>query len=38
MEPLFKRQGNPLEELLNIFEKPLDIDAVSLVEETWDED
>jgi len=37
MEPLFERRGNPLEELLSIFEKPLDINAVKLVEETWDE-
>ena len=32
-----KRIANPSDALWNLFGKPLDIDAVRLVEESWDE-
>lgn len=38
LRPLIKREKDPLEEILNLVKKPLDIDAVKLVEESWNED
>jgi len=37
LEPIIKR-SNPLEDMLNLIKKPLNIDAVKLVEESWEED
>lgn len=36
--PLTPRSADPVEELLSLVKEPLDIDAVRLVEESWDED
>ena len=38
LRPLALRKKNPVEELLNLLEEPLDIDAVRLVEESWNGD
>ncbi|RLE94815.1 MAG: AbrB family transcriptional regulator [Thermoprotei archaeon] len=38
LRPLIKREKDPLEEMLNLVKEPLDIDAVKLVEESWNED
>jgi len=38
LEPLFERPEDPLEDMLSIFDRPIDVDAVRLVEESWDED
>jgi len=38
LEPMVKRDLDPLEAILNLVKKPLDIDAVKLVEESWEED
>ena len=37
LEPIIKR-SNPLEDMLNLIKRPLDIDAANLVEESWEED
>ena len=37
LEPL-KRTHDPVEDMLSMVEKPIDIDVVRLVEESWDED
>jgi len=36
--PLIRRVKDPVEDLLNLVKKPLSVDAVRLVEESWDED
>ena len=36
--PVVKRRKEPLDELLNLVKKPLNIDAVKLVEESWNKD
>ncbi len=38
MEPVVSRVTDPVKELLSIFDSPIPIDAVKLVEESWDED
>jgi len=38
LEPLFERSEDPLEDMLSIFDRPIDVDAVRLVEESWDEE
>ena len=38
MEPLFGPLEDPVEDMLSIFDRPVDVDAVRLVEESWDED
>ena len=38
LKPLIKRKRNPIRELLNLVKEPLNVDAVKLVEESWDED
>jgi len=37
LEPLVRRR-DAVEDLLSVFSEPLDVDAVKLVEESWDED
>ncbi len=37
LRPLVVRKKDPIEEMLNLLDKPLDIDAVRLVEESWNE-
>ena len=37
-KPLTPRSEDPVEELLSLVKEPLDVDAVKLVEESWDED
>ena len=37
LEPL-RRARDPVEDMLSMVEKPIDIDVVRLVEESWDED
>lgn len=37
IEPLRKIR-DPIEDMLNIVKEPMDVDAVRLVEESWDED
>ncbi|RLE91779.1 MAG: AbrB/MazE/SpoVT family DNA-binding domain-containing protein [Thermoprotei archaeon] len=36
--PLTPRSEDPVEELLSLVKEPLDVDAVKLVEGSWDED
>ena len=36
--PIVKRKDDPVKELLSLVKEPLDIDAVRLVEESWNED
>ena len=38
MEPVLKRVSDPVGELLKIYSEPIGVDAVKLVEESWDED
>jgi AbrB family looped-hinge helix DNA binding protein len=38
LEPLISRKKDPLEDMLSLVSKPVDVDAVRLVEESWDED
>ena len=38
LKPIIKRRRNPIEELLNLVKEPIDVDAVKLVEESWNED
>ncbi|MEX0569269.1 MAG: AbrB/MazE/SpoVT family DNA-binding domain-containing protein [Candidatus Njordarchaeota archaeon] len=38
IEPIVRRDKDAVEKILNIFRKSLPIDAVKLVEESWDED
>jgi len=37
-KPLTPRSEDPVEELLSLVKEPLDVDAVKLVEGSWDED
>ena len=36
--PIVKRRDDPVKELLSLVKEPLDINAVRLVEESWNED
>jgi len=38
LKPLIDKKHDPIEELLNLVKKPIKIDAVKLVEESWNED
>ncbi len=38
LKPLIDKRHDPIEELLNLVKKPVRIDAVRLVEESWNED
>mgnify|MGYP000094192966 FL=1 len=38
LEPLISRKNKPIEDMLSIVSEPVDIDAVKLVEESWNED
>ncbi|MHA1589721.1 MAG: AbrB/MazE/SpoVT family DNA-binding domain-containing protein [Candidatus Njordarchaeales archaeon] len=38
IEPIVKEKDKPLKRLLSLIDKPLDIDAVKLVEESWNGD
>lgn len=38
LEPVVKRTEDPVEDMLNLIKKPMDVDAVKLVEESWNED
>ncbi len=38
LEPLVPRRNNPVEDMLNLIAKPVNVDAVKLVEESWNED
>ena len=36
--PMVRRKGDPVKELLSLIREPLDIDAVRLIEKSWNED
>ncbi len=36
--PLAPRRKNPVEDMLSLVSEPVNVDAVRLVEEAWDED
>jgi len=38
IEPIIRDRGNPVKNLLSLVKKPINIDAVKLVEESWNED
>ncbi len=38
IKPLIERKTDPIEEMLRLVKKPMNIDAVRLVEESWNED
>lgn len=38
VEPVVARVRDPVKDMLSLIDKPLNIDAVRLVEESWDED
>jgi len=38
IEPIIREKGDPVKRMLSLVDKPLNIDAVRLVEESWDED
>ncbi len=38
LRPIIKPRKDPVEEMLNLMKEPLDIDAVKLVEESWEND
>ncbi len=38
IKPVIKNRESPVKHLLSLVKKPIDIDAVKLVEESWDED
>ena len=38
LEPMLPRRRNPIDDMLNLIGKPINIDAVRLVEESWNED
>lgn len=38
IEPVVARVRDPVKDMLSLIDKPLNIDAVRLVEESWDED
>ena len=37
IEPVTDRSGDWLHDLLTLFDKPVNVDAVKLVEDSWDE-
>ncbi len=38
IEPVIKDKSNPVKHMLSLVNKSINIDAVKLVEESWDED
>lgn len=38
LEPVVPRRRNPINDMLNLISESIDVDAVRLVEESWDED
>ena len=38
LEPVIERTRDPVEDMLNLIKEPMNIDAVKLVEESWNED
>ncbi len=38
LKPVIKPRENPVEEMLNLIRESLDVDAVKLVEESWEDD
>jgi len=38
VEPVITRVKDPVKDMLSLIDKPLNIDAVRLVEESWNED
>ena len=38
IEPVVPVEGDPLEHMLSLVREPVELDAVRLVEESWDED
>ena len=38
VEPIITRVKDPVKDMLSLIDKPLNIDAVRLVEESWNED
>ena len=38
LEPIVPRRRNPIDDMLSLISEPINIDAVKLVEESWDED
>ena len=38
IEPIIREKGDPVKRMLSLVDKPLNVDAVRLVEESWDED
>lgn len=38
LESVVKRTEDPVEDMLNLIKKPMDVDAVKLIEESWNED
>ena len=38
LEPVVPRTRDPIDDMLNLIDEPISIDAVKLVEESWNED
>jgi len=38
IEPITSVEGDPVKRMLSLVKKPIDVDAVKLVEESWHED
>lgn len=38
LEPILPRRRDPIEDMLSLVPKPVSVDAVKLVEGSWDED
>jgi len=38
LEPVIPRRRDPVEDMLSLVKEPVNVDAVRLVEESWDED
>lgn len=38
MKPIIPRRRKPIDDMLNLITEPINVDAVKLVEESWDED
>lgn len=38
LEPMLPRRRNPIDDMLSLISEPINIDAVKLVEESWNED
>ena len=38
MELVVPRRKNPIDDMLSLVTRPINVDAVKLVEESWDED